>query len=216
MPQVHPMENAEAPGLRERNKREKLERITQAAGDLFREQGFESTTGRQICERAGIGTGTLFLYVKDKRELLSLIFRPLAESIFVRLSRGLGRDESLVDGMVRLFGAFFRLYARDHAIARLFVQDLLFRGDDSPELQRLHYELQARVTELVRDAQAREELRSDISTARLGAAFLAHYVFWIQAWLGSGGVSQRAASQGLRSALQLQFEGARKKEKGRR
>ena len=63
-------ELAEKPeGLRERNKREKLVRIRAAARALFAKRGFEATTAREICERAGIGTGTLFLYVKD----LSLI-----------------------------------------------------------------------------------------------------------------------------------------------
>lgn len=208
MPQLHSIENGRKPGLRERNKLDKLERITRAAGDLFREQGFEQTTGRQICERADIGTGTLFLYVKDKRELLSLIFQPLAKETFARLSRGLGKNESLVDGLVRVFGAFFGLYGRDPAMSRLFVQDLLFRGDDSPDLQMLHDELQNRVTELVSDAQSRKELRSDVSAERLGISFLAHYVFWLQLWLGSGGVSRRAANQGLRAALQIQFDGA--------
>ena len=39
MPQTSPPE----PGLREQNKREKLARITQAARELFRAQGFEAT-----------------------------------------------------------------------------------------------------------------------------------------------------------------------------
>ena len=216
MPQIDVVESGPKPGLRERNKRDKLERIVQAAGDLFREQGFEQTTGRQICERAGIGTGTLFLYVKDKRELLSLIFEPLANEVFARLPRGLGSKESLVDGLARLFGALFRLYARDHTISKLFVQDLLFSGYDSPGMQTLHDELRDRVVELVRDAQARKALRSDISAEQLSTAFLAHYVFWLQLWLGSGGVSQRVANQGLRSALRLQFEGVRMTRKGRR
>lgn len=215
MPQIQPIKNDEKPGLRERNKRDKLERIVQAAGDLFREQGFEQTTGRQICDRAGIGTGTLFLYVKDKRELLALIFQPLARDVFARLSRGLGKNESLLEGLARLFGALFRLYARDHAISTLFVQDLLFSGDDSPGMQSLHDELRDRVIELVGDAQERKELRSDLSAEQLSIAFLAHYGLWLQLWLGSGGVSQRAATQGLRSALQLQFEGARATKKGK-
>jgi len=117
------------PGLRERKKRDKRERIVRAARELFREQGFDATTGRQICERAGIGTGTLFLYVRDKRELLFLIFRPLAERTFARLPDGLAPDEGAVDGWMRLFGAFYRLYGRDPRLARLFLQELFFRDD---------------------------------------------------------------------------------------
>ena len=199
------------PGRRERNKREKLERITQAASDLFREQGFEQTTGRQICERADIGTGTLFLYVKDKRELLSLIFQPRARQTFARLPCGLGRNESLLDALMRVFGAFFRLYGQDPEMSRFFVQDLLFRNNDNPGLVMLDKELQARVAALVRDAQERQMLRSDLPVEEAGLAFLAHYTFWLQLWLGSGNISRHGAIRGLRSALQIQIDGAGEK-----
>jgi len=64
--------------------------------------------------------------------------------------------------------------------------------------------------ELVRDAQERKALRSDLSAERLGLSFLAHYALWLQLWLGRESISRRAASQGLRSALQIQIDGASK------
>src|SRR5262249_51784569 len=62
-------------GRRERNKLDKLARITRAARTLFARKGFEATTTREIAESADIGAGTLFLYCKTKEELLVLIFR---------------------------------------------------------------------------------------------------------------------------------------------
>jgi AcrR family transcriptional regulator len=68
--------NAPAPRrLRERNKQEKLARIERAARLLFTQKGFERTTTREIAQRARVGAGTLFLYAKDKRELLLRMFR---------------------------------------------------------------------------------------------------------------------------------------------
>lgn len=60
-------------GRRERNKLEKLERITAAASELFAKHGIEDVTTQQIADRADIGTGTLFLYAKSKGELLLLV-----------------------------------------------------------------------------------------------------------------------------------------------
>ena len=59
-------------GRRERNKQEKLERITQAASDLFSRHGVDEVTTQQIAEAADVGAGTLFLYAKTKGELLLL------------------------------------------------------------------------------------------------------------------------------------------------
>lgn len=60
-------------GRRERNKQEKLDRITAAATELFAEYGVEDVTTQQIADKADIGTGTLFLYAKTKGELLLLV-----------------------------------------------------------------------------------------------------------------------------------------------
>lgn len=60
-------------GRRERNKQQKLERITAAAAELFAAHGIDDVTTQQIAEKADVGTGTLFLYAKTKGELLLLV-----------------------------------------------------------------------------------------------------------------------------------------------
>jgi AcrR family transcriptional regulator len=60
-------------GRRERNKQQKLDRITAAASELFAEHGVEDVTTQQIADKADVGTGTLFLYAKTKGELLLLV-----------------------------------------------------------------------------------------------------------------------------------------------
>src|SRR5947199_9613102 len=59
-------------GRRERNKQDKLDRITAAARELFAEHGVDEVTTQQIADKADIGTGTLFLYAKTKGDLLLL------------------------------------------------------------------------------------------------------------------------------------------------
>ena len=60
-------------GRRERNKQQKLDRIVNAARELFAQHGVDEVTTQQIAEKADIGAGTLFLYAKTKGELLLLV-----------------------------------------------------------------------------------------------------------------------------------------------
>src|SRR5213595_3752949 len=60
-------------GRRERNKQAKLDRIVAAARGLFVEHGVDEVTTQQIADKADIGAGTLFLYVRSKGELLLLV-----------------------------------------------------------------------------------------------------------------------------------------------
>src|SRR5512133_2683500 len=71
---MHVMALAPQPvGRRERNKQNKLDRITAAAGELFAKHGVDEVTTQQIADKADIGAGTLFLYAKSKGELLLLV-----------------------------------------------------------------------------------------------------------------------------------------------
>lgn len=58
--------------LRERNKQEKLQRITVAAQKLFSAKGVSDVTTNEVAKAADVATGTLFLYAKTKGELLLL------------------------------------------------------------------------------------------------------------------------------------------------
>lgn len=67
------MDNSiETAGRRERNKQDKLERITAAARKLFAEKGVSEVTTAEVAARADVAAGTLFLYAKTKGELLLL------------------------------------------------------------------------------------------------------------------------------------------------
>jgi AcrR family transcriptional regulator len=70
----------------EEDKKQRRLRITEAARQLFLEHGFQETTIEMITERAGVSTGTFYLYFKNKRQLYMTlyadgidIFREMAE-----------------------------------------------------------------------------------------------------------------------------------------
>ena len=61
-------------GRRAQAKIEKVLRILDAAQGLFRGKGLEATTTKEVSERTDIATRTLFLYAKDKTDLLLWVY----------------------------------------------------------------------------------------------------------------------------------------------
>ena len=199
------MSEATAPGLRERNKLDKRSRILAAARELFREHGFEQTTGRQICERAGVGTGTLFLYVSDKRELLLWVFEEDARRILdYRPPAGSG---SPVDRWLSVLGPFLTLYARNPRLSASYVQELLFRPESPPELIRLNLDLHNAISEIARQAQTDGDLRRDVDAKEIAALVIGQYAHLVQLWLGIGALGSRQVRTRLRRGLTLLMEG---------
>lgn len=197
-----------APRLRERNKREKQRRIVEAAVALFAERGFEGTTARDVSARAGIGTGTLFSYVRDKRELLLLVFREDAERVLARPPRPLAEGESVVDGILAALAPFVELYARREALAALFVRELFFRREEETRgMAVLDRALAARVGALLEQAVARGELRRDLPLGRAVQLVLAQYGFQVQGWLGADRWEADAVLPNLRASLELIVRG---------
>ncbi len=206
------MSRADPPpeGLRERNKREKLTRIKRVALQLFEKKGFEATTAREICQRARIGTGTLFLYVQDKRELLFLVFQEEAQRLFAQgMERAAADSTSLVDSLMCLFEGFIEFYARNPELSKALLQELFFHRHDKGGMGELTSEYIEHIADLIRRAQERGEVRRELEPSAAASACFAHYAFWLQAWLGARMVSPEEVRGKLRAALELQMEGLR-------
>jgi hypothetical protein len=106
-----------------------------------------------------------------------------------------------------LFGRFTAYYALDRALSKAIVQELFFRTHDPGGLGQLTREFAAHVADLVEAAQARGELRADLTPARAAMALFAHYAYWTLGWLGTELLSRESVEPGLRRALELQVEG---------
>ena len=96
-------------GKRERNKLDKRRRIVAAATALFQEKGFEGATTAEIATAAGIGAGTLYLYVESKEELLVSAFVNVAGEAWTEAFELVDRSANVVDQIMTLL-----LHATDH------------------------------------------------------------------------------------------------------
>jgi AcrR family transcriptional regulator len=202
-----PLESSATDGLRERNKREKLVRIRNAARELFSTKGFEATTAREVCQRAGIGNGTLFLYARDKRELLFLVFADDARRLMQEAMAGAREDLPICDALMGFFGAFIGAYARNSEFARVVAGEFFYRTREPAAMNELTREFLDCLATLVTRARAKGELRTDVPVLDQATAYFAHYAFHVQMWLGEAASHREETERALRRALQLQTDG---------
>jgi AcrR family transcriptional regulator len=105
-------------GLRARNKLDKLRRIKEAAQSLFIAKGFDDTTMREIAERAGVGLGTIFLYAKDKRDLLFLTINEPLQHITQQAEGTVEPKALLIENLLAIAKLHYRFFGEQPALAR--------------------------------------------------------------------------------------------------
>lgn len=111
-------------GRRERNKLAKQSRIIAAARELFRAQGYTETTTSQIAEVADVGTGTLFLYVRSKEDLLVLVFRDEMIAAARQLFATLPEKSAPVDQMMSVFEGMYDYHGQDPEVSRILMREV--------------------------------------------------------------------------------------------
>ena len=170
-------------GLRARNKLEKLARIRRAAHRLFIAQGFSGTTIEQIAKEADVAKGTVFLYVRDKQELLVSVLIDTIQTIagqrFASLPIG-----PVLDQLVHVFAGFIAEYAQYPQLARLFIKEVLFlEGDRLDDYQRLNTDFFGQLATLLQAGQARGELRQDLDLPMACLNLFGLYAVVLVQWL---------------------------------
>lgn len=115
-------------GRRERNKQEKLERILAAATTLFAEHGVSEVTTQQIADLADIGTGTLFLYARNKGELLLMVQNSLYEAALAKGRTAAAAIEDPHDAVMAILRPIVECNRAHVENGRTYLREMVF-GD---------------------------------------------------------------------------------------
>ncbi len=157
-------------GRRERNKQEKLDRITAAARELFTERGVDEVTTQEIADKADIGAGTLFLYAKSKGELLLLVQNSLYVEALAEGRSAAERTPDVLDALMAIVGAVVNCNRKQVDNGRTYLREIVFGDPEEP-----HHRDALTLTVQTEEAFA-DVLRRDERISAQDAATLAHII----------------------------------------
>jgi AcrR family transcriptional regulator len=176
------------PSLRERNKAERRRRVLEAARAVFLEHGYENATTREIAARAGVAVGTVFVYARDKRDLLMTIVNDDLEAVTDASFAGLYGNEPFLEKLIALFEPRYRYWVRDpeistfalHETAAARVKDV---PSETERFYRRRHRMLDKIAELVGDEQRSGRLGTpddpEAIALFLMGTYLAHARFWL-------------------------------------
>jgi AcrR family transcriptional regulator len=174
--------------MRERNKAERRRRVLEAARAVFLEHGYENATTREIASRAGVAVGTVFVYARDKRDLLMTIVNDDLEAVTDDSFANLRGDQPFLEKLIAMFEPRYRYWVRDpelstfalHETASARVKEV---PSETERFYRRRHRMLERIAELVAEEQAAGRLGTpdDPQTIALFlmGTYLAHARFWL-------------------------------------
>ncbi len=204
-------EASEELGLRERHKIDKLDRITNAAQELFGRLGYDGTTLREIAEKSGIALGTLALYARDKRDLILLLFN---RNIPLLMHAGWAKvspANTLEANLLAFLEPFYRAYAKDLTLYRIILNHGQLAdqsaGIHSDEFVRIRVAFLAALEEIILQGRAKGECSADGDAALQARAFYNLYFAAVRWWIYTPQPKVKAGLAELKALFSLQLRG---------
>ena len=206
-----PRESTSTPPMRrrEKSKVERQAKILQAARMLFTELGYEAATLNQIATMAGLGKGTIFNYVTDKRDIIFLIFHEDISSLIERALSEASEKQSFSDKIIGIAELHYRLYAQNPKLSRILLTEAGFHseGVHLEKFRELRGLLIKGMEELVVEAQ-----KAGVLSKNETAGFMARQIFFafstaVREWLTTPHPEWRTGLRQYRRIFKLQMQG---------
>ena len=172
--------------INKKNKNNKYHLILEAAVKVFARQGFYQSTVAQIAREAGVADGTIYLYFKNKDDILVNFFDYKTKQVFERFRAEVNQAESGLDKLRNLIRRHLAEFQRDRDMAVLYQvgthQIDRLAEDQIREMSKMYQDL---VSEIVEVGQQEGSIRKDLYVGLVKRFILGGVDEVINTWLHS-------------------------------
>ena len=193
-------------GLREQKKLDKSRRILAAASSVFRDKGYTQATMREVADAAAVATGTLFLYARDKRDLLLWIVNEDLDRITSDEIDRIPPAASLIDQLTQLHRSRYEYWAQDRLLSLHALHEVVL-STPGDRFERRRSALLDYITGLVRRQQEMGRIAHDESADAIAEMLQMLYLSAVRAWLRNLDDSVDSGIRQLRDLYRLALRG---------
>jgi AcrR family transcriptional regulator len=203
-------------GLRELGKSERQRRIKEAAKAVFSEVGYDKATTREIAHRAHVSIGTIFVYARDKRDLLFLVINDELNPVADVARRELPDDKPVLDRLCVLARPWYHYFAANLTLGRHAFREMTFYEPESQDFgeqcaryrERMH-RIESWHREIIAQGKELGELKFRGSAAVAGNLIYKVYLAEIRTWIHGAKPEVGQGIRSLRTKFALVLDGLR-------
>jgi TetR/AcrR family fatty acid metabolism transcriptional regulator len=146
----------------QKDKSKKYYEILTSAGAVFAHLGFHKATISQIAKEADIADGTIYLYFKNKNDILYQLIRFKTEAVFKKMHDAVSEADNAEEKLRNLIKCHLDQFQRDENMAVIFQSETRYRRDIEPQMKdisKMYYEL---LSDIIEQGQIEGKMRQDL------------------------------------------------------
>jgi len=136
--------------MRDKNN-DKYQRILEASVNVFADHGFHQSTVSQIAKKAGVADGTIYLYFKNKEDILVQIFNYKTKQIFERFREVVDSADNPVEKLRNLIRRHLQEFKQDRNLAVVYLAETRqinrVMEDQIKIMSKMYFDLVAEILE---------------------------------------------------------------------
>jgi AcrR family transcriptional regulator len=152
-------------------KQQTRETILHCADRLFRDQGYDSVSTRDIAKQAGVAVGTVFAHFADKHQLTKALFHSKIDAKLAEYRPNQNSATSALDYFIAQSGILYRFYNEDRAFSKALLQSSVF---DANYFSVQIDQYVGAIAELIASEKSNKDVSSSVVMAK---AWFGFYMF---------------------------------------
>ena len=178
--------NERRPVINRVEKNNKYHQILEAAIKVFARNGFHQSTVAQIAKVAQVADGTIYLYFKNKDDILVQFFNYKTKLVFDRFRKEVDRADSSLDKLSRLIRMHLEEFQRDRDMAIVYQvethQNSRLAEAQIKEMSQMYRDI---ISEIVEQGQQEGTIRKDLYVGLVKRFIIGAVDEVINTWLHS-------------------------------
>ena len=167
---------------------DKYQRILEASVKVFADHGFHQSTVSQIAKKAGVADGTIYLYFKNKEDILVQIFNYKTKQIFERFREVVDSADNPIEKLRNLIRRHLQEFQQDRNLAVVYLAETRqinrVMEDQIKIMSKMYFDL---VAEILEQGQQNGNFRTVLHLGLVKRHILGSVDEVISTWLHADG-----------------------------
>ncbi len=161
--------------------------ILNAAGTVFARLGLHKATISQIAQEAGVADGTIYLYFKNKNDILYQFMSFKSDIFFEAMRRTVEGNDSADVKLRNLILCHLTEFQQDRDMAIIFQSEVRYRRDIASQIKDISKIYLDLLTEIIEQGQNEGVLRQDLFMGLVKRFVLGAVEGVINTWVAADG-----------------------------